>query len=276
MCIRDRDNIAEGLDGAVVGHPLEDWDDFDSYQPPDPVTQGEGWGPAPDWQQRRQACARAKQEGRLAWGYVEHGSMYMRLHYLRGVSNFMIDVATEEPRLDELIQSVLSYNMATIEKHLECGAEIMSFGDDLGFQKSLAISPVKWRRYIGPCFRRMFGRCRQADVLIRLHSDGHMLEIIPDLIQYGVTIINPQIRANGLDGLEQVAKGRVCVDLDLDRQLFPFVSPQEIKEHIREAVSRLNLPEGGLMLYAECEPDIPLANVRAICEEFDTIGGPGA
>jgi uroporphyrinogen-III decarboxylase len=101
-----------------------------------------------------------------------------------------------------------------------------------------------------------------------------MLEIIPDLIQCGVNIVNPQIRANSLRGLEKVAKGKVCIRLDLDRQLFPFATPEQVKAHIKEAVDRLNLPQGGLMLSASCLPDIPLENIQAICETFEELGGP--
>ena len=48
-----------------------------------------------------------------------------------------------------------------------------------------------------PCFSRMFRPFRDAGHYVYLHTDGHILEIIPDLIETGVRIINPQIRANG-------------------------------------------------------------------------------
>jgi hypothetical protein len=57
----------------------------------------------------------------------------------------------------------------------------------------------------------------------------------------------------------------VCVALDLDRQLFPFCTPQEIDDHVREAVQVLGDPAGGLMLVAECADDVPLENIEAIC-----------
>jgi len=41
--------------------------------------------------------------------------------------------------------------------------------------------------------------------------------------------------------------------------------PDEIDAHIREAVEKLALPEGGLWLSAEIGPDVPLENVEAIC-----------
>jgi len=267
-------NIAEGLDSVVVGHPLEDWDDLATYQAPDPLTQGDMWENPPDWEEMRKNFEQIRENGGLAVGGLMHGFMYMRLFYLRGFENLMIDIAMDEPKLQELIEMVLEFNMALVEKFVEIGAEYMIFADDLGLQDRLPISPEKFRKYLKPCYKKMFGYCRERGVGVYFHSDGHILEIIPDLIECGVTIINPQFRANTLEGLEKVAKGRVCIDLDLDRQLFPFAKPEQIRAHILEAVERLYMPEGGLMLYAECEPDVPLENIEAICQTLEEVGGP--
>ncbi len=97
-----------------------------------------------------------------------------------------------------------------------------------------------------------------------MHTDGHIVEIIPDLIDCGVNVVNPQVRANGIDALAATGKGKVCVDLDLDRQLFPFCTPQDVDDHIHEAVAKLGSPAGGLWLKAEIGMDIPLENIEAI------------
>jgi hypothetical protein len=102
-----------------------------------------------------------------------------------------------------------------------------------------------------------------------MHTDGHIVEIIPDLIDCGVNVVNPQVRANGLDNLARVCKGRVCVDLDLDRQLFPFCTPQEIDDHVHAAVETLGSSDGGLWLKAEIGFDVPLENVEAICTALE-------
>lgn len=233
------ENIREGLDAIVVGHPIDDWSKFADYEPPDP---GAG---------------------------MPHGFMYMRLYYLRGFENFMMDLVEEPPQLQQLIDMVLNYNMNELEKIIENNPKIVSFGDDLGHQDSLPMSPRLWRKYLKPCFAKLFGACRDAGAHVYLHTDGHILEIIPDLIECGVTVLNPQIRANGLDGLVKACKGKVALNLDLDRQLFPFCTPEEIDEHVKEAVVKLGSKEGGLMLSAECEPDVPLENIEAICQALE-------
>jgi len=86
------------------------------------------------------------------------------------------------------------------------------------------------------------------------------------LQECGVDIINPQYRANGLDNLERVCKGKIPINLDLDRQLFPFGTPNDMRKHVEECVKRMYLPEGGLGLSIEIGPDDPLENIEALCE----------
>ena len=270
------DNMVEGMSSIPVEDeaPLRDWDAFDAYEPPDPLAADDHGNPL-DWERVAQSIAHSKQAGGLASGGLIHGFMFMRLFYLRGFTNFMIDVATRDPRLDRLIDMVLSHNVARVEKYLELGIEHLSGGDDMGMQTSLPIRPEDWVHYLKPCFEAIFGPCRDRGVSVYLHSDGHILEIIPHLVECGVKVINPQVRANTLDGLAAVAKGRVCINLDLDRQLFPFATPDEVRAHIREAKQALYMPEGGLMLNAECAPDVPVDTVRAICETLEEVGaGP--
>jgi hypothetical protein len=201
-----------------------------------------------------------------------HGFMYLRLADLRGFEELMLDFAEEPPELQMLIDVVLAYNLRQAQLKLEDlsdEGQIVHFGDDLGMQTSLPVSPAKWRTYLKPCYRQIYRPFRQAGHYVYMHSDGHIAEIIPDLVDCGVNVINPQVRANGLEALAAVCKGQVCVDLDLDRQLFPFCTPQDIDDHVRRAVEALGSPEGGLWLKAEIGFDVPLENVEAICTALE-------
>lgn len=267
------ENIERGLDSHPIGFPLEDWSSLESYRPPDPMTQ-DVFGPR-DWAAAARALERARARGDIAsGGGLQHGFMYMRLFYLRRFENLMVDMAVDEPRLERLIAMVEGYNTAVIDRYLDLGAEMMGFGDDLGLQQILPMGPMLWRRYIKPSYDRMFRRCRDREVPIGLHTDGHIAEIIPDLIEVGVRLLNPQIRANGLEPLVRLARGKVALHQDLDRQLFPVATPSQIEGHIREIFDALYLPAGGLMLQAECEPDVPLENVEVICRSLETLCRP--
>jgi hypothetical protein len=106
-----------------------------------------------------------------------------------------------------------------------------------------------------------------------MHTDGCVWEIIPDLVECGVDIINPQYRANGLDNPVRVCRKEqiITINLDLDRQLFPVATRSQIFDHVGSAVESLYMKEGGLGLNVELNYEIPLENMAAIldaCEKY--------
>jgi uroporphyrinogen-III decarboxylase len=87
-------------------------------------------------------------------------------------------------------------------------------------------------------------------------------------------VLNIQDLVNGLAWIEEHLKGRVCINLDIDRQrVTRFGTPGEVDALIREAVERLGDPAGGLMLSHGLLPGIPLANVRALMDAMERYAG---
>jgi hypothetical protein len=137
-------------------------------------------------------------------------------------------------------------------------------------QDRLMISPAKFRKYIKPMYAAIFQPLRAAGIRVYLSSDGHLLEIVDDLVECGVSSHDPQLRANTLEGIKTHYKGKLCIDLDLDRQAFPFATPDQLKQMVKDAVDNLSSPEGGLMMKAEfSDPATPLENIEAICEAYE-------
>ncbi len=245
-----------GLDGQVIGHPLEDWQALEQWTPPSP----EGRIAA-----IREQAARRRAAGQPpADGVLEHGFLFLRLTYLRGFENFMLDVGYDDPRLYELRDTVTDYWARVTEAALDAGARRIVGGDDLGLQDRLPLSPEAWRRLLKPGFRRIIGLARERGAEFYLHTDGYIVDIIPDLIECGVTTLNPQDLVNGLDTLARLAKGKVNISLDIDRQsVTVFGTPAEIDAHIRRCIETLGSPEGGLDLIWGVYPGTPIASIEA-------------
>jgi hypothetical protein len=263
-------NEVLGMVGQAVRHPLADWAAMEQWTPPDPL-RDDLLGPR-DWKKVEQDLAAARREHRVTWGGgLPHNMVFLLLTDLRGFENLMLDLATDEPNLHKLIGIITRHNVAVIRKYLELGVEMMGFGEDQGLQNALPMNPAMWRKFFKPTFEAMYGPCRDAGVPVYMHTDGHILEIIPDLIETGVRVLNPQWRANGMAGLVEAARGKVALAQDLDRQLLPFVTPAGVEEHIGQVHEALVMDSGGLMLVAEVTPDFPLANVDAICTAMEKV-----
>lgn len=261
-------NAHAGLEGQVVEHPLADWRALDGYRAPDWRTHTDRG--ARDWEQIGRSVAEQRRAGQLVRGDGER--LFDRLYFLRGFEALMLDFGTDDPHLPRLVDLLRQHEMALVRQWLSLGVDLIGFHTDIGTQKGLMISPAQFRRYLKPLFRELFTTCRQAGVHVYLSSDGRLLEIVDDLIECGVSVHDPQLRANTLEGIERAYKGRLCVNLDLDRQGLPFYTPQQIWDQVGEVVDRLYLPEGGLMVMgAVYDENIPLANVEALAAAMEAL-----
>ncbi len=200
--------------------------------------------------------------------------MFERLYFLRGFENLMLDIATDEPRLYRLIELVRDYNLRVIEKLAHSEVEFLHFGDDISMQDRFPISPKSFRRFLMPCYEEIFTACKKAGMLVWFRTDGHILPVVDDLAECGVDLMHAQIRSNDVAELRLKQLSRtVAISLDLDRQLFPFATPRELENHIVETVEALRDKQGGLQVYAQCLPDVPLENIEVICDTLEKLGG---
>lgn len=252
-----------GILGQVLEHPLDDWDKFKTWR-----------APSPDEviaEIRKKAVARSDDDPEEAWhGSLDHNFIFLRLGDLRGFDNFMMDVAEENPRLYELCDILTDYWYRITQAHLDCGATLVGAGDDLGMQDRLPISPEAWRKLIKPAYRRIFGLTRERGARFALHTDGYIVDIIPDLIEIGLWQLNPQDTVNGLDNLARLAEGKVHLALDIDRQTLTFSgTPGEVDAHIKNCVQTLGSPQGGLDLVFGAYPGTPIENIEAVIRAIE-------
>ncbi|NLG26123.1 MAG: hypothetical protein GX558_12255 [Clostridiales bacterium] len=255
----------DGMDGIVVEEPLADWANFDDYRFPDPETENDRQ--PRDWAAEARAIALRRGAGRLTYGSLAHGFMLLRITYLRGFENAMLDFMDDEPNLARLIRGIEAHSRHIVSRYLGMGVDVMEFPEDLGTQQSLIVSPATMRKWILPVYRRLMEPVRRAGCLVGFHSDGRVLEILGELIDAGVDIVNPQDLVNGIDDLAREVKGRACIRLDVDRQkIIPFGTRREIEELIEEEVRKLGSPEGGLEMIVGVYPPTPPENLDALCQ----------
>ena len=238
------ENEIDGAEAIVKGHPLHSEEDVFALKIP------------------------SNRDGRLP-----HGFMYLRLLDLCGFEDAMVYFAQEDEVIQTLIDKVLEYNLYQIGARLGKEGEVWYFGDDLGMQRGLAIGAERWRKYLAPCYRKMYGliKAYNPNQLIYMHTDGCIHEIMPDLMDCGVDIINPQFRANGLENLVRVCRKEriIPINLDLDRQLFPFANRSQIFDHVGSCVESLYLPQGGLGLNVEFDHGLTLSTMADILDAIE-------
>jgi uroporphyrinogen decarboxylase len=253
----------DGIEGQTVEHPLDDWAKFEGFTPPDPMKYTDR--DPMDWNAFHEKVRRRKESGELVEAGLPHGYHLMRLWYLRGFENLMLDFALEEPRLRDLSEMLTVRNGVIVDQFIKAGVDSIYFGEDLGTQTASIISPKAFREWVVPYYQRLMSPVKQAGIIVETHSDGYIMDLIDDMLRCGCDVLNPQDLCNGIDNIERYIKGRCCIKLDVDRQkIVPFGTPREIHDLIEEEVKRLGSPQGGLWMVAGMLPPTPPENCEAL------------
>ncbi|MFA5468723.1 MAG: uroporphyrinogen decarboxylase family protein [Sphaerochaetaceae bacterium] len=249
-----------GICGIPKIYPLEDLDNLSSYEWPD----FEVGQPSHKLYSGHVDNTNQRYYSRGGWIVF-----FEQAQQLRGFNQFMVDLALDNPQNNKFLDELLEFNLNYVDKWIKHGYDGLHFADDWGTQRALMISPDLWRKKFKPAYKEMFRKVRDAGLDVHFHSDGQIKDILPDLIEVGASVINCQAYLVGLDLIKKEYKGKVCFRTDLDRQhTMVHGTPEEVRIHIRDVFTHLGDATGGIIACGEIGDDTPIANIRAMYDEF--------
>lgn len=252
----------DGIRGAVTKHPLEDFSKIKDYVFPEL--------PVFDLKKDRKRVEKEKKNGVFTTAGLEHGHTFLRLTDLCGYQNVLYGFADEDEDLLSLVGRLEDYNAAFTDHYARVGYDMIGYAEDLGMQVGPMLSPEMFRKFILPSYRRLIKPARESGAIVHMHSDGDIRTLADDLLEGGVDVLNLQDLVNGIDWIHDRFYGRNAVELDIDRQkITVFGTPGDIDSLIKEEVTKLSSPEGGLMLIYGWYPGTPLENVRALMDALE-------
>ena len=100
------------------------------------------------------------------------------------------------------------------------GVDMIWTGDDVGAQNAMLISPKMWRHFFKPRMANFIAELKAINpqVKVAYHSDGNIYPIIPDLIEIGLDVLNPDPTGQHGSGQAQTGVWRQAVLLGHDRR----------------------------------------------------------
>lgn len=200
--------------------------------------------------------------------------LFERAWALRGFDAFLMDMIDRTEWVEDLLDRITSIQCTLARRFVAAGVHGGYFGDDYGAQRSMLFSPRMWRKLFKPRLAQMFAVFTDAGLPVILHSDGDIRAILPDLVEIGLTTLNP-VQPEVLDhawlfreyGAKLSFYGGVST-----QGVLPNGTPEEVREATL-ACARDLAPDGtGLVLGAShrMQSDIPVKNVEAMLNAFDT------
>jgi uroporphyrinogen decarboxylase len=206
---------------------------------------------------------------------VASGSINEWCCYLRGMDEFMMDLAFRPEMAAAILDKVTSLCARMGGALAGAGADILCFYGDMGGQKGLLIGPEMWGKWILGRWREIISaaRRRSADALLFYHSCGFIEPIIPGLIDAGFQILNP-VQPESMDPvrIKRLFGDRISLWGGIGVQSTMLGgSPDDVRTAAAELIRKWTRGGGGIVTAAQTIlRDVPWENVLALVE---AIGG---
>lgn len=245
--------------------PLRDSLDLDAYPWPDPAQ------PA----LLETATQTIQQQGAGHFIAPNLGlCLFERAWSLRGFDALLMDMMDNPDWVADLLDRITAIQCALAHRFIEAGVDAGYFGDDYGAQRSMLFSPRLWRQLIKPRLAQMFAPFLAAGLPVIFHSDGDIRAVLPDLIEIGLTTLNP-VQPEVLDHISlqrEYGKHLSFYGGVSTQGVLPNGTPEDVRAATL-ACAHILAPQGtGLLLGAShrMQSDIPAANVEAMLNALDT------
>lgn len=263
------ENIQPGVVGEVKA-PIIPWEDED-WRDCSPIHIPEDWLSL-DVDQINAFCRQTDQ-------FVLSGLCprpFEQLQFIRGTEQLYVDLMEQPQGLLDFLERMHGFYCQAVELWCRTDVDAIQFMDDWGSQKSLLINPALWRQLFRPLYQDYIDIAHCHGKKIFMHSDGHILQILPDLVEMGLDAVNCQMFCMGVENLEQF-RGKITFWGEIDRQnLLPFGSTGDISDAVRQVADHL-WEDGGCIAQCEFGPGAKPENVYEVFRAWSRIlpGGQG-
>jgi uroporphyrinogen decarboxylase len=256
------ENVHGGVIGIVREPSLPDWSRLDGFRTPDEALNV-------DREAVNAFCAATEQ-------FVLAGTLvrpFERLCFLRTMEQALMDLLRQPPELLDLLRRIHAHYLAEVEAWARTGVDAIVLMDDWGMQNRMLVAPEIFRRLFKPMYAEYCALARRHGKFVFMHSDGCILEIVPDLIEIGVDALNSQVRCMGARELGRRFRGRLTFWGEIDRQeLLPFGTGADVRRAVREMRESLHAG-GGVIAQCEFGPGARPENVLEVFRAWQELDG---
>ena len=201
-------------------------------------------------------------------------SPFMMCSYLRGMEQFLVDLAWDRPLADRIIGEVtdfcLEFNRRELEAFGHC-ADVYAMWDDVAGQNGLLFSPELWRRCFLPVYRRLIDQVKAYGVAFSWHCCGSVNAVLPAMIDAGIDVfdvVQTSAKDMALESMYSRYGGDLCLHGAVDAQkLLVSGTPADVRAEVGKIIELWG-NRGGIIVGPshEATPDTPIENILAIYE----------
>ena len=206
--------------------------------------------PYPSWDEALAKYQRLRETGRYML-FNAYGPWEATWRH-RGMDKLLMDIALEPDWLRDMADTYVNLIIDILEHCLSLGMKPdgMFLVEDLGSTRSLLFSPASWRATLGLAFGRLGDYLDRNGIHFWMHSCGAIGPIVDDLVERGLTVLNPLQVAAGMDVVDMHARyaGRLAFFGNID--VHKMTGPKDVLlEELRRKVPVAR--QGGFIFHSD-------------------------
>jgi len=253
-------NPQEGIIGIVREPLIDDWEELEDFKPPESILKL-------DIEEINRFCHNTD-------AFVLQGTVarpFERLQFIRTMEKALTDLMEKPPELFKLIHKIHSHYCKEIEIWAQTEVDGIFLMDDWGTQQGLIVNPDTFREIFLPLYKEYAEIARAHGKYVFMHSDGHISDIIPDLIESGIHAINSQLFCMNIPDLGKKFGGKITFWGEMDRQeILMNGSKSDVEEAVYYIWNHL-YHMGGIIAQCEFGLESNPENILHLFEVWDQI-----
>ena len=215
-------------------------------------------------------------KGLAVSGHMEM-TLFEKAWQIRGFDEFMMDMYENPDIVNCLLDRLFELRVKGAELFAKADVDVIFLGDDVSMQTGMLMSPEIWRSYFKPRMAKIIETAKRfkPSVHIAYHSDGNPSEIYDELLDIGVTILNP-IQPECVDpaivkqkyGNRAAFWGAIGIQHTL-----PFGSVEDIRNEVKLRMRTIGKNGGYIIAPTHViAPEVPWKNLKGLYDAIDEFG----
>lgn len=229
--------------------------------------------PCAEWRFEGLRAAVKRFKGRKAI-FFRLRDAYSLPRYLRGMENLLMDYMLNKDLARALAEKSVDYYVKMAHCAMELGADVFWTSDDYCDNRGPVMGLSIFREFILPGLKRLVAEVKRAGFPFLKHCDGNVTPILPDLVEAGISCLDPIDVGAGMSLAEvKHAYGkRIAVKGGMPLDILIHGTAEEIDHAVQQCL--LDGGGGGGYIFSSCSdvsaavPPRNYARMVQACKQF--------
>ena len=188
-----------------------------------------------------------------------------------GMEQFFLDIADHDTLIDSATERISDVLVKAVDPIADCDVDVLYLAGDICSTQGEMMSMDMLRRFCFDPIKEIIDRAHERGLKVFYHTDGHVMNILPLFVDYGVDGINPlQLSAN--NSYEKFASeygNKLMLYGGIDNcNIIPNGTPDDVRKHIRHLFSTVG-KNGRLIASSHDIPFyVPMENLETMIDEI--------